>query len=89
MRRAIHASVIVLLLIFVFSSLAVGAEYWGTKNSNKYHYPTCKSALKIKPANLVKFSSPEEAKKAGYVPCKICKPPLSSRVESGLNIAKG
>ena len=33
---------------------------------------------KIKPLNLVKFSSPESAIKAGYVPCKVCKPSMAS-----------
>ena len=50
---------------------SIGGPCWGTKNSNKYHYPTCKSAQRIKPANLVRFKSPEEARKAGYVPCRV------------------
>ena len=37
---------------------SIGGPCWGTKNSNKYHYPTCKSAQRIKPANLVRFKSP-------------------------------
>jgi methylphosphotriester-DNA--protein-cysteine methyltransferase len=31
---------------------------------------------KIKPDNLVTFKSAKEAKGAGYVPCKVCKPPM-------------
>ncbi len=51
-------------------------NYVGSKNSNKYHYPTCASAQRIKPANLVRFSSAKEARAAGYLPCKICRPPM-------------
>jgi len=65
------------LFIFVYSAIAV--EFWGSKNSNKYHYPECKWAQKIKPENLIKFKSPEEAFKAGYVPCKVCNPPEKSK----------
>ena len=85
MKKSIQVSTIVFLLVFVFSSLALGVGYVGTKNSNKYHYPTCKLVQKSRTDNLVKFSSPEEARKAGYAPCKVCKPPETSRVESGPN----
>ena len=47
----------------------------GSKNSDVYHYPDCASAKKIKPGNLVSFNSVEEAKTAGYRPCKNCNPP--------------
>ena len=47
----------------------------GSKNSDVYHYPDCTSAKKIKPANLITFNSIEEAKAAGYRPCKNCNPP--------------
>lgn len=78
--------IIALFIIFAFVGNAIGAEFWGSKNSNKYHYPTCKWAQKIKPQNLVKFNSPEEAIKAGYIPCKVCNPPRSS--EAGWIINK-
>ena len=48
--------------------------YVGSRKSDKYHRPGCKWAKKIKPGNLVKFKSKEEARNAGYVPCKVCKP---------------
>lgn len=49
--------------------------YIGSMNSDKYHRPACEWARKIKPDNAVWFSSPEEAKKTGYKPCKVCRPP--------------
>lgn len=52
-----------------------GGPFVGSKNSNVYHYPSCGSAKSIKPENLVTFSSVEEAKNAGYRPCKKCNPP--------------
>jgi beta-lactamase superfamily II metal-dependent hydrolase len=47
----------------------------GSSKSNKYHYPSCSAAKKIKSANLVTFSSSADARAQGYVPCGICHPP--------------
>jgi hypothetical protein len=71
--------VIVLAIVFRVTSVAIALDYkyvW-SKNSNKYHYPTCRSAQKIKPENLVTFKSANDAKAAGYVPCKVCNPPVT------------
>lgn len=43
-----------------------------SKNSNKYHLPTCQFAQKIKPENKVCFSSADEAIKRGYQGAKCC-----------------
>jgi competence protein ComEC len=58
-------------------SLATEAQvaFVGSRNSDKYHYPTCGYAKKIKPENLRWFNSAAEAVAAGYVPCKGCNPP--------------
>lgn len=40
----------------------------GSKNSNKYHLPSCTAAKRIKPENRVCFASKEEADRRGYVP---------------------
>jgi hypothetical protein len=47
----------------------------GSIKSNKYHYPSCSAAQRIKPENEIWFSSSEDARSHGYVPCKICNPP--------------
>jgi beta-lactamase superfamily II metal-dependent hydrolase len=47
----------------------------GSSKSDKYHYTSCTAAKRIKPANLVTFSSSAEARAAGYIPCGICHPP--------------
>ncbi len=69
---------LLLLLTFLLASLSLAADYKyvGSKKSDKYHYPTCEWAQKIKPENLVTFKSAEEAIKAWYVPCKVCRPPM-------------
>jgi hypothetical protein len=47
----------------------------GSKKSDKYHYPSCSSAKRISPANLVTFSSSADARSKGYTPCGACRPP--------------
>jgi len=59
----------------VYLSSAADYKYVGSANSNKYHYPTWKWALRISPKNLVTFKTAQEALKVGYLPCKVCKPP--------------
>jgi general secretion pathway protein D len=48
-------ALIIFLLIFV--PHAITAEFW---TSNKYYFPDCRWAQKIKPENLIKFNTPEE-----------------------------
>ena|GEM_PF-6648136 len=49
--------------------------YVGSKKSKKYHYPSCVWAQQIVADNEIWFSSSEEAKSGGYIPCKVCSPP--------------
>lgn len=77
-RRVITVITILLIFAFVATSILLAGDYKyvGSKKSNKYHHPSCRWAKKIKSYNLVTFRSAKEAQKAGYVPCKVCKPPL-------------
>ena len=50
-------------------------EFVGSINSDKYHYPSCTWAKRISPDNEVWFSSSEDARAKGYIPCKVCNPP--------------
>jgi len=50
------------------------SQYVGSVNSDKYHLPDCRWAQKINVDNEVWFDSKEDAKEAGYVPCKVCDP---------------
>jgi len=47
-------------------------KFVGSKKSNKFHKSECKWAKKIKPNNLVVYSSVKEAIQAGREPCKVC-----------------
>jgi hypothetical protein len=48
----------------------------GSINSDIYHYPWCQWAKKILPENEVWFNTAQEARDAGYRPCKVCNPPI-------------
>lgn len=52
-------------------------EYVGSRTSNKYHYRSCKWTKFIIPSKERVFHSVAEARKAGYVPCPTCNPPLT------------
>lgn len=43
-----------------------------SKNSTKYHLPTCAGAKAIKEENKIWFASAEEASRAGYEPAANC-----------------
>lgn len=47
-------------------------QFVGSKNSNKYHLPTCRWSKQIKPENIVCFASAEVAASKGYLPDKGC-----------------
>ena len=43
--------------------------------SDKYNFPSCNAAKKIKPENEIWLTSSEDAQTNGYMPCGICNPP--------------
>jgi len=49
-------------------------KYVASKNSKVFHKSACSSTGRIKAANMIAYSSREEAIKAGKRPCKRCKP---------------
>jgi hypothetical protein len=49
-------------------------KYVASKNSKVFHKPDCRWAKRIKPTNLVTYSTRAEAIEAGKRPCKVCKP---------------
>ena len=53
----------------------VGGNYLANLDTKVYHYPSCAWAEKILPENRIWFSSPNEARSAGYRPCEKCNPP--------------
>jgi hypothetical protein len=52
---------------------AQAGEVIGSKTGKKYFFPWCGTVKLIKPENQVKFTSSEEARKAGYTPAANCK----------------
>ena len=49
-------------------------ELIGSSTSKKYHLSSCRFASKIKLDNKISFESIEDAKRQGYLPCKVCNP---------------
>lgn len=50
-------------------------KFVGSVKSDKYHYPDCQWAKKIKPENEIWFISSEDARSQHYMPCGVCHPP--------------
>ena len=77
MKRPIGCFAVILFALFFIAAQEQSKPqyYVGSSQSNKYHIVDCKWAKKISGKNLVKFKTVAEAKKAGYVPCKVCNPP--------------
>ncbi|MFB3884343.1 MAG: Ada metal-binding domain-containing protein [Thermodesulfobacteriota bacterium] len=70
---------IIMLVAFlaVILSFAADYKYVGSAVSDKYyHRPFCKWVHKIRSDNRVTFKSAKEARAAGYIPCKVCRPPI-------------
>ncbi|OYT40298.1 MAG: hypothetical protein B6U86_04260 [Candidatus Altiarchaeales archaeon ex4484_43] len=49
-----------------------GTKFVGSKSSNRYHHCDCRYAKRIKPENIICFSSKRDAESKGYVPCGVC-----------------
>jgi methylphosphotriester-DNA--protein-cysteine methyltransferase len=79
MVKKLFAGLLLGVCLMSFSGIGVSQEskvYVGSKNSTKYHYTWCRWAQKINPDNKVVFNSVKETQAAGYIPCKVCKPPV-------------
>ncbi|MBO3808290.1 MAG: zinc dependent phospholipase C family protein [Candidatus Brockarchaeota archaeon] len=61
--------------IYSGTSSSSKGKYCGSKNSDVYHYPTCRYVQQIKPEDLVWFTDECDASSKGYRPCKVCNPP--------------
>ena len=51
-----------------------GTTVWGYRGTKIYCRPGCRIAAHGERARLVFFANPEEARRAGMRPCKICRP---------------
>jgi hypothetical protein len=77
------------LIAVALTVTTVGAQFVGSKNSNKYHTKECRWAKRISPANLVTFKTVKEALDGGYVPCRVCSPPSDLNKDSVAPAKKG
>ena len=56
------------------TAAATKYSYVASKNSKAFHKSTCTWAKKIKPENLVRYKTREDAINDGKKPCKTCEP---------------
>lgn len=78
MNRLMNMVIVTSAVLFAFlyaKAVAGNGKYVVPANSNKYHYPSCRWARKFRSENLAIFHSAKDALVAGYIPCKVCKPP--------------
>lgn len=61
------------------------APFIGNKGSKKVHRADCNWGIKTSPGKRVYFNTYDEAEKAGYTPCKTCRPQLAA---AGVGAAK-
>jgi O-6-methylguanine DNA methyltransferase len=51
-----------------------GVRYYGSETTHIFCFPTCHKAQKISDRHRILFKSEMDAARAGYRPCKICRP---------------
>jgi hypothetical protein len=53
---------------------AAGVRFIGSDTTGIYCYPTCRNARRVTARHRVPLRSVEESRRAGYRPCKVCRP---------------
>ncbi|MFC6267884.1 Ada metal-binding domain-containing protein [Frigoriflavimonas asaccharolytica] len=71
------------LLFFALSLNGYSQQVFTTPSGTKYHLATCRMAR-----NVSYSSSVEKAVSKGFMPCKICKPPTSTKLSKGTSPKK-
>jgi O-6-methylguanine DNA methyltransferase len=51
-----------------------GIRYLGSDTTRIFCMPTCRHARRVMPKHEMRFGSEDDARSAGYRPCKICRP---------------
>jgi len=51
-----------------------GVRFTGSDSTNIYCYPSCRHARRTMTRHEVRFHSADEARVAGYRPCRVCRP---------------
>ena len=78
---AVAAVLLILLIVSARKKAKARAEYLaqpilyiGNSGTKTFHCLSCRQAIGITDRNRVAFRSRDEATRAGYAPCGICKP---------------
>lgn len=78
---AVAAVLLILLIMSARKKAKARAEYLaqpilyiGNSGTKTFHCLSCRQAANISTSNMVPFRSREEATRAGYQPCGICRP---------------
>ena len=53
---------------------AAGTRFTGSDTTHIYCFPSCRHARRTSAPHEVRFRSAEEAQRAGYRPCRVCRP---------------
>lgn len=77
-RRTLATLILALAITAALCLPVLAGDFRASRKSDKFHYPDCRFIRQILESNLIRFTSPEDAIKAGYSPCKACKPPMKS-----------
>lgn len=72
--KKFFAAIVAIVVVTASFATVLASTYVGNSKSRKFHYADCHFAAKMNQKNRVYFNSREEFIKAGYVPCKRCKP---------------
>jgi len=62
------------VLVLNASASALASDYLGNTKSMKYHYASCRTIKHPDAPHFVHFNSSDEARDAGYTPCRVCNP---------------
>jgi methylphosphotriester-DNA--protein-cysteine methyltransferase len=57
---------------------ARGVRYVGSDTTHIYCHPTCRDAKRITSSHRVEFRGSQDAARAGYRPCKRCRPAMAA-----------
>ena len=60
-----------------------GDKFVANKNSDVFHHPACKWTQKIKPNNMIMFSSLQDATAQRFAPCRDCQPGSTESIQTG------
>lgn len=74
LRSRLAIAAICALLALLGAAQTLNAQYVGSRKSDKYHKKDCQHARRIHAENLVEWKTIDDAKAAGYVACKTCRP---------------